>query len=63
MQIIGKKRVNVHDCDANVKQSPAHGADGDVEMSVLLEDRNVNHEPKGQAEALRQMDTMLAWAK
>ena len=42
MQIIGKKRVNVHDCDANVKQSPAHGADGDVEMSVLLEDRNVN---------------------
>ena len=62
-QIICKKWANVHDCDANVKQSPAHGAGGDVEMSVLLEDRNVNHEPEGQVKTLRQTDAMLAWAK
>ena len=62
-QIIGKKWANVHDYDANVKQSPAHVAGGDVEMSVLLEDRNVNHEPGGQVKTLRQTDAMLAWAK
>ena len=42
-----------------MKQSPAHGAGGDVEMSVLLEDRNVNHEPEGQVKTLRQTDVIF----
>ena len=48
---------------ANVKQSTARGAGGDVEMCVLLEDRNVNHEPEAQVKTLRQTDAMSAWAK
>lgn len=61
--IINTKWVNAHDCEATVKRSPVHGADGDVEMSVIVENRDVHNEPEGQTQPLRQTDAMLAWRK
>ena len=39
-QIIGKREANMHDLDnVNVKQTPSNGED--IEMSALIEQRNV----------------------
>lgn len=61
-QIIGKRLANTHDLEkVNVKQSPSSGEE--IEMSALLEERNVNNDSEGQQNSFRRTDAMLAWAQ
>ncbi|MEW8561899.1 MAG: hypothetical protein AB2541_07330 [Candidatus Thiodiazotropha sp.] len=59
-QIIGKQFANVHDLGrVDVKQSPPHGED--IEMSALIERRNVDNDSEGQQNTFRRTDATLAW--
>lgn len=59
-QIIGKQLANVHDLGrVDVKQSPPRGED--IEMSALIERRNVDNDSEGQQNTFRRTDATLAW--
>lgn len=59
-KIIGKRLANVHDLErVEVKQSPSSGED--IEMSALIENRNVNNDLEGQQNSFRRTDATLAW--
>ena len=58
-QIIGKRRANMHDLESvNVKQTPSNGED--IEMSALIEQRNVVNSSEGQQNSFRRTDALAA---
>ena len=61
-QIIGKRRANMHDLESvNVKQTPSNGED--IEMSALIEQRNVVNSSEGQQNSFRRTDALAAWTQ
>ena len=61
-QIIGKRRANMHDLEGvNVKQTPSNGED--IEMSALIEQRNVVNSSEGQQNSFRRTDALAAWTQ
>ena len=61
-QIIGKRQANVHDVESvNVKQTPSNGED--IEMSALIEQRNVVNSSEGQQNSFRRTDALAAWTR
>lgn len=60
-QIIGKRRANVYDLEnVNVKCSPSHGVGEEIEMSAMIDKRNVNYSSEGQ-KPFKRTDASLAW--
>ena len=60
IQIIGKKKANMHDLESvNVRQTPSNGED--IEMSALIEQRNVVNNSEGQQISFRRTDALAAW--
>ena len=58
-QIIGKRQANMHDLESvNVKQTPSNGED--IEMSALIEQRNVVNSSEGQQNSFRRTDALAA---
>ena len=45
----------------NVKQTPSNGED--IEMSALIEERNVVNNSEGQQNSSRQTDALAAWTQ
>ena len=45
----------------NVKQTSSHGED--IEMSALIEERNVVNNSEGQQNSFRQTDALAAWTR
>ena len=61
-QIIGKRQANMHDLESvNVKQTPSNGED--IEMSALIEQRNVVNSSEGQQNSFRRTDALAAWTQ
>ena len=61
-QIIGKRQSNMHDLESvNVKQTPSSGED--IEMSALIEQRNVVNSSEGQQNSFRRTDALAAWTQ
>ena len=61
-QIIGKRQANMHDLESvNVKQTPSSGED--IEMSALIEQRNVVNSSEGQQNSFRRADALAAWTQ
>ena len=61
-QIIGKRQVNMHELEeVNVKQTLSNG--DDIEMSALIEQRNVVNSSEGQQNSFRQTDALAAWTQ
>ena len=61
-QIIGKRQANMHDLKGvNVKQTPSNGED--IEMSALIEQRNVVNSSEGQQNSFRRTDALAAWTQ
>ena len=61
-QISGKSQANMHDLESvNVKQTPSNGKD--IEMSALIEQRNVVNSSEGQPNSSRQTDALAAWTQ
>ena len=61
-QIIGKRQANMHDLESvNVKQTPSSGED--IEMSALIEQRNVVNSSEGQQNSSRRTDALAAWTQ
>ena len=61
-QIIGKRQANMHDLEGvNVKQTPSNGED--IEMSALIEQRNVVNSSEGQQNSFRRTDALAAWTQ
>ena len=59
-QMIGKRQVNMHELESvNVKQTPSSGED--IEMSALIEQRNVVNGSEGQQNSFRRTDALAAW--
>ena len=61
-QIMGKRQANMHDLESvNVKQTPSNGED--IEMSALIEQRNVVNSSEGQQNSFRRTDALAAWTQ
>ena len=61
-QKIGKRQANMHDLESvNVKQMPSNGED--IEMSALIEQRNVVNSSEGQQNSFRRTDALAAWTQ
>ena len=61
-QKIGKRQANMHDLESvNVKQTPSSGED--IEMSALIEQRNVVNSSEGQQNSFRRTDALAAWTQ
>ena len=61
-QIIGKRQANMHDLEnINVKQTPSNGED--IEMSALIEQRNVVNSSEGQQNSFWRTDALAAWTQ
>ena len=61
-EIIGKRQANMHGLESvNVKQTPSSGED--IEMSALIEQRNVVHSSEGQKYSFRWTDALAAWTQ
>ena len=57
-----KRQANMHDLKGvNVKQTPSNGED--IEMSALIEQRNVVNSSEGQQNSFRRTDALAAWAQ